>query len=100
MKNRGEPRPIGDVVRRLMRGRLARKRRKESRIHEVWADVVGPERKDRLHPMRLRSGVLWVGVESPALLYEVAQFERAAMVEKLTKLLPDLAIEDVRFRLA
>jgi hypothetical protein len=100
VKKPGEPEPIGDVVRRLMRGRLSRRKRKESEILEVWPEVVGEERAGRLVPMRLRGGVLWVGVESPALLYEVAQFEREPMIRKLAERLPGLNIEDVRFRLA
>ncbi|MHC4600495.1 MAG: DciA family protein [Planctomycetota bacterium] len=100
MKKPGEPEPIGDVVRRLMHGRLSRRRKRESEILEVWAKVVGEERTERLVPIRLRGGVLWVGVESPALLYEVAQFERESMITRLAELLPGLGIEDVRFRLA
>ena len=100
MKKPREPELIGDVVRRLMRGRLSRRRKRESEILEVWAKVVGEDRTERLVPIRLQGGVLWVGVESPALLYEVSQFERESMIARLAELLPGLGIEDVHFRLA
>jgi hypothetical protein len=99
MSRRKDVEPIGNVVRRLMRGRIPRKARKEAKILEVWDQAVGDERKDRLVPLRLRAGVLWVGVDSPAILYEVSQFEREAVLDKLKSLLPDLGIEDVKFRL-
>ena len=99
MSRRKDVEIIGNVVRRLMRGRIPRKARKEAKILEVWDQAVGNERKDRLVPLRLRAGVLWVGVDSPAILYEVSQFERAAVLDKLKSLVPDLGIEDVRFRL-
>ena len=98
--NRGEePREVGEVLRRLMRGRL-RRGKKEEAIFEVWEEVVGPARASRLTPLRLRAGVLWVGVESSALLYEVSQFERVGIVEGLKQRIPDLGVEDVRFRLS
>jgi len=99
MSRRKDVELIGKVVRRLMRGRIPRKARKEAKILEVWDQVVGDERKERLVPLRLRAGVLWVGVDSPAILYEVSQFDRAKVLDKLKGLVPDLGIEDVKFRL-
>jgi len=87
------------VVRRLMRGRL-RRGKKEEAILAVWEDVVGAARAAQLRPLRFRGGVLWVGVESPALLYEVSQFERGGILAGLQERCSDLGIEDVRFRLA
>ncbi|MCU0722267.1 MAG: DUF721 domain-containing protein [Planctomycetes bacterium] len=94
-----EPERLGDVARRLLRGSLARRARKESRVLEVWEEAAGPERAARLKPARLRAGVLWVEVESPALLYEAAQFSRGEILARLKELVPELGIEDVRFRL-
>jgi hypothetical protein len=82
-----------------MRGRLGKQARKEAAILEGWEAIVGAERVSRLVPLRLRGGVLWVGVASPALLYEVAQFERAAILSRLQEVFPKFQIEDVRFRL-
>ena len=99
MSGRREMEPIGDVVRRLMRGRLRRKGKKDAAILEVWESVVGADRAERLVPLRLRGGVLWVGVDSPPLLYEVSQFERETIRDRIRERLPDLGIEEVRFRL-
>ena len=99
MARRKDVEPIGSVVRRLMRGRISRKAKKEARVLDVWEEAVGSDKKDRLVPLRLRAGVLWVGVDSPAILYEVSQFGRAAVLERLRALVPELGIEDVRFRL-
>jgi predicted nucleic acid-binding Zn ribbon protein len=93
------PERAGDVARRLLRGRLAKRARRESRVLEIWEEVVGPERAARLVPAGLRAGVLWVEVESPALLYEAAQFARGEILARLKERLPELGIEDVRFRL-
>jgi predicted nucleic acid-binding Zn ribbon protein len=79
---------------------MGKRRKRESQVLEVWEEVVGTDRVSKLAPLRLRQGVLWVSVESPALLYEVSQFEREAIVGRLKELLPKLAVEDVRFRLA
>lgn len=98
-RRRGEPKPLGDVLRRVMRGRLSRKGGKEGALQEVWEEAVGPVLAGRLAPLRLRAGVLWVAVESPALLYEVAQFKREEIRDRLRALCPQAGVEDVRFRL-
>jgi hypothetical protein len=99
MPRKKEPEAVGDVVRRLMRGRLGKKAKREVALMEVWEEIVGAERAGRLTPLRLRAGVLWVAVESPPLLYEVSQFERPAILRRIQERLPDLGLEDVRFRL-
>ena len=93
------PQRLGDIARRLIRGRMSKRARREGRILEVWEQVAGQELAGKLKPVRLRAGVLWVDVESPAVLYEAAQFSRKAMLGKLRELLPDLGVEDMRFRL-
>jgi hypothetical protein len=99
MPRKKEPEAVGDVVRRLMRGRLGKKARKEAAILEIWEEIIGPDRAGLLVPLRFRAGVLWVAVESPTLLYEVSQFERSNILQRIRERLPDLGVEDVRFRL-
>jgi len=93
------PERLGEVARRLLRGRLKKRARKETRVLEAWEEVVGAERAGKLRPARLRDGVLWVEVESPAVLYEAAQFSRGEILGRLRERFPELGIEDVRFRL-
>lgn len=93
------PEHIGDLARKMVRGRLGRRMRRETKVLEIWEDAVGQEQAGQLHPVRLRSGVLWVEVESPAVLYETAQFKSDDILDKLRTLVPDLGIEELRFRL-
>ena len=98
-KKGSEPERAGDVARRLIRGKIGRRRKKEARIVSAWRDIVGEERASKMFPLRLRAGVLWVEVSSPALYFEAAQFGREEMLAKVRAAAPDLEIKEIRFKL-
>lgn len=88
---------IGDVVRQVRRQLLNESTKKSSIVAENWNKIVDVQTASRTCVMGFRQKVLYVKVESPALLNELCNFKKKAILEKLQAKYPEQQIRDIKF---
>jgi predicted nucleic acid-binding Zn ribbon protein len=90
---------VGDLARAIVRGESSRGARAVRAAGQKWSEVVGPEIAAHTSVLGLERRALRVGVDSSALLAELAGFYRAGLLEALQSGERPLAVTDVRFEL-
>ena len=90
---------LGDVVKRIVRGSARRGSRSHEEAGAKWAEVVGAEVAARTRVTGYDRRVLRIGVESSALLAELAGFYKQGILESLQSGERPLPVVDVRFEL-
>ena len=97
MKRRG-PVPVGNVVAEILsRNGLGRPRSTEQR-DAVWRNVIGEELAGMTCCGIVRRGRLDVIVANSTLMQELT-FRKSELVEGLKQQLPELEVQDIRFRI-
>lgn len=92
-----QPTPIGNVVAELMsRKGLGRQRSAEQR-ESVWRDVIGADLAEMTRCGEVRRRRLEVVVANSTLMQELT-FRKEEIIEALRHQLPELVVEDIRFR--
>lgn len=90
---------MGDLARSIVRGEARRGSRALVAAAEKWSEVAGPEIAAHTRVLGAERRALRVGVDSSALLAELAGFYRAGLLEALQSGERPLAVTDVRFEL-
>ncbi|MBW7898456.1 hypothetical protein B188_13320 [Candidatus Brocadiaceae bacterium B188] len=67
-------------------------------VRNVWKDIVGDEIYRCTEVIDLKKGVLFVNVESTALIHHLTNFEKAAIIAKVNKLTRVEYLSDIRFK--
>jgi len=93
------PEPIGDLVKKIVKGSARRGARTREEAEAKWVEVVGPEIAARTSVTGYDRRVLRIGVESSALLAELAGFYKEGLLESLQSGERPLPVVDVRFEL-
>lgn len=88
---------IGDVVRRVRKELLKENTKKSLVIGENWDKIVDAQTARRTCVMGLRQKILYVKVESAALLNELCNFKKDAILAKVQLKYPDHNIRDIKF---
>jgi predicted nucleic acid-binding Zn ribbon protein len=96
--SRRGPRPVGEALGDLLARRGLGRLHARAELEAAWSSAVGPEIARRTRPGAVRRGVLAVAVAHPALLQELAAFEKARLLADLGRSLPAAGIRDLRFR--
>jgi predicted nucleic acid-binding Zn ribbon protein len=94
-----QPERLGEILSRLFAARGWGRRHERIRLEEAWSEVIGPAGAKHTFPGLLRRGVLEITVDSPVLLQELAHFEKRRLLEQLRSRLPEMVINDLRFRI-
>jgi predicted nucleic acid-binding Zn ribbon protein len=94
---RSEPRHIGDVLSQLIARRGYARVQSAGAFAEAWSQAAGERLAKCTRAVAVKRGVLEVLVGSSTLAQELG-FEKKNLVKKLTGLLPDEKIRDVRFK--
>jgi len=94
---RGKPQPIGDVLADLMARQGFANVKIAVAYENAWREAVGEMAAEYTRVGVLRRGALEVTVANSALSQELS-FQKAAIVKKLTLLLPDQKIRNIRFK--
>jgi predicted nucleic acid-binding Zn ribbon protein len=97
-RGRRGPRVLGDLLGELYAARGLGRVQATSELEEAWSEAVGEAGRDETRVAGLRHGVLTVTVGHPALLEELAAFRKAALLAALRTALPELRLQDLRFR--
>ena len=68
------------------------------KVKSAWREVVGNEICQSTEVIELKNGILYVHVESPALIHHLTNFEKYAIIIGLNNLIGSKCIEDIRFK--
>ena len=89
---------MSQVISELMARRGLLRQQSATVCHEAWRDAAGPEIAECTWPGLVRRGVLEVRAANSTILQELT-FQKAEILEKLSLVLPELQIRDLRFRI-
>ncbi len=92
------PETIGNILPELMARRGYARLQGAEQYDAAWNEAAGPLIALYTRVGALRRGKLEVVVANSTLIQELG-FQKAALLEALTRLLPDQGIKDLRFRL-
>ena len=68
------------------------------KVMSVWSEVVGNEIYKSTKITGIKNGIMYVGVESSAMIHYLTNFEKYAIIHKINTILGFKYIEDVRFK--
>jgi len=63
----------------------------------AWSEIVGNEVCKTTKITGIKNGIMYVGVESSAMIHHLTNFEKYAIIHKINTLLGFKYIEDIRF---
>lgn len=92
------PENLGEVLARLFTSRGWGRKSERVRLEHAWAEAVGLETAAQTRVVNLRRGLLEIEVRNSVLMQELAQFRKRELLTGLRKLLPGVAITDLKFR--
>jgi len=87
--------PVGQVLARLMKGLGLEDKLKERELVENWPDIVGPDIARFSRALRVRGGVLYLKVDSPAWGQEL-HFLKAQLLERVNERCGPGLVRDIR----
>ena len=93
-----EPKALADILREVDALRGYDKKNSRQRLAEAWRDVAG-EAAAASHPTMVKSGVLHVAVRNAAVLDELANFRREAILAALRERHAGLKLRGLKFNL-
>jgi predicted nucleic acid-binding Zn ribbon protein len=96
-KRRG-PKPVADILGELFAARGLGRLRARRELEDAWAAAVGEPGCRQTRLGEVRRGVLSVTVTHPALLEELAAFQKPALLAALRQAAPGTVVHDIRFR--
>jgi len=68
------------------------------KVMSVWSEIVGNEIYKSARITGIKNGIMYVGVESSAMIHHLTNFEKYAIIHKINTILGFKYIEDVRFK--
>lgn len=68
------------------------------RVKNAWQHILGEEVCQCTEIVNLKGGVLYVNVESAALIHHLTNFEKHAIIDRLNEMIGMKGIEDIRFK--
>ena len=68
------------------------------KVMRVWSEIVGNEIYKNARITGIKNGIMYVNVESSAMIHHLTNFEKYAIIHKINTLLGFKYIEDVRFK--
>ena len=96
--NRRGPKPLSDVLGELFATRGYGRLRALKELEDAWNTAVGEPGCRFTRLGEVRHGILNVTVAHPALLEELAAFQKPALLAALRRDAPGTVIHDIRFR--
>ena len=68
------------------------------KVMSVWSEVVGSEIYKSTRITGIKNGIMYVGVESSAMIHHLTNFEKYAIIHKINNVMGMKYIEDIRFK--
>ena len=96
---RAKPVQVGSLVQALLKAERLDGSDPLAELHDLWAQIVGPELSRHSRPDALRRGTLRVMVDSAAHMAELQCLVRAGLVNKIAEQFNKRPIKTIRLRL-
>ncbi|WP_347273839.1 DUF721 domain-containing protein [Candidatus Kuenenia sp.] len=97
--NKNKPKQIGDLLKELFPPKtLSRTNSLHNNISNAWRNIVGDEIYQITRIDGLKNRILYINVESSALIHHLTNFERHAIIQKINELMGKKSIDDIRFK--
>lgn len=90
--------PVGEILEKTLKSLPVTESFRVYPIWKNWETLVGPAVALKTSPDFVRGKILFVSVENSVWLHQL-NFEKGALLEKISALHPDEEITDIRFRL-
>ena len=87
--------PVGQILARVMKGLGLEDKLRERELIENWPNIVGPEIARFSQALRVRGGVLYLKVDSPAWGQEL-HFLKPQLLERVNESCGPGLIKDIR----
>ena len=68
------------------------------KVMRVWSEIVGNEIYKSARITGIKNGIMYVGVESSAMIHHLTNFEKYAIIHKINNVMGMKYIEDIRFK--
>jgi hypothetical protein len=92
------PKPLSDILGELFAARGLGRLRAQAELETAWNAAVGEPACHQTRLGEVRRGVLNVTVAHPALLEELAAFQKPTLLAALRQNVTGMVIHDIRFR--
>ena len=89
---------IGSIISRLLSGAKWAEQVKDNRVFQIWNSVVGPAIAQHAQPSALRTGKLFVYVDSSAWLAQLDRYLKQSIIKRLNQKLGKKLVENIIFR--
>ena len=99
MSSASQPQHLSKALAELIAQRGWARVRANAQLDDIWNDVCGELIGTQTRVIKVRNGVLHVGVVSAALLSELASFHKDSLLQSLRERYPKLNIHEIKFRL-
>ncbi len=91
------PKPAGHLVNQLLARHGIAQQQYANELQASWDEVVGAKWNQLTRPANLNRGVLEVMVAN-SMVNQQLTFEKHKLLKSMQKLMPDLKLKDLRFR--
>lgn len=98
MERRKEPEPLSKAIAKVIVARGLADQQSDQSLKKLWRDVAGDTIAGLTRVVRLRRGVLEIGVTNPAMLNELEGFRKQTLNEAMRKHSGN-DVRELRFRL-
>lgn len=88
---------IGQILKSLV-PRRSTTDRTFNKVRDAWQRIVGEDVCKCAVVTGLKNGVLYVYVESAALIHHLTNFEKHAIIARINEIIGTKCIEDIRFK--
>ena len=68
------------------------------KVKDTWKDIVGEETYKLTEITGLRNRILYISVESTAMIHHLTNFEKCAIISKINDMVGSRYIDDIRFK--
>lgn len=69
------------------------------KIQEMWPSIIGEDIYAVTKVTNLKNRILYVTVESPAIIHHLTNFEQPAIINRINNILGNYRIEEIRFKI-
>lgn len=98
MEEHGSPEQLSEVLSRLFVARGWGQRQSRLQLERAWLEIAGEEFATHSRVSGMRRHILEIEVRSTVHLQELAQFHKRRLLAALREKLPNLTINDLKFR--